>query len=202
MTTTSAKAGGFEARFFHKLYTEEFGNVSDGLSPSYSHLTVEDADYSLCARRLPCLTQFSKFEFGVCCSSRLNPPDACTLHLAPCPSLPSTRVAGKRALRAHQLGGLPPRRPQLRHWRRGRIRPNSPPGHGLFHHEVVLGSVGCEIRCILPQRFPMDSALVKEIASGVFVCLDFHPLHLCWIGPPLGRLTVQPRTKKCKGLVP
>jgi translation initiation factor 3 subunit I len=28
VTTTSAKAGGFEARFYHKIYAEEFGNVS------------------------------------------------------------------------------------------------------------------------------------------------------------------------------
>lgn len=33
MTTTSAKAGGFEARFFHKIYTEEFGNVRGHFGP-------------------------------------------------------------------------------------------------------------------------------------------------------------------------
>lgn len=33
VTTTSAKAGGFEARFFHKIYTEEFGNVRGHFGP-------------------------------------------------------------------------------------------------------------------------------------------------------------------------
>jgi len=33
VTTTSAKAGGFEARFFHKVYAEEFGNVRGHFGP-------------------------------------------------------------------------------------------------------------------------------------------------------------------------
>lgn len=33
VTTTSAKAGGFEARFFHKIYAEEFGNVRGHFGP-------------------------------------------------------------------------------------------------------------------------------------------------------------------------
>lgn len=33
MTTTSAKAGGFESRFFHKIYAEEFGNVRGHFGP-------------------------------------------------------------------------------------------------------------------------------------------------------------------------
>ncbi|KAG1670206.1 hypothetical protein FOA52_014982 [Chlamydomonas sp. UWO 241] len=33
VTTTSAKAGGFEARFFHKIFTEEFGNVRGHFGP-------------------------------------------------------------------------------------------------------------------------------------------------------------------------
>lgn len=33
VTTTSAKAGGFEARFFHKIYQEEFGNVRGHFGP-------------------------------------------------------------------------------------------------------------------------------------------------------------------------
>ncbi|KAL6764012.1 eukaryotic initiation factor [Haematococcus lacustris] len=33
VTTTSAKAGGFEARFFHKIYQEEFGHVRGHFGP-------------------------------------------------------------------------------------------------------------------------------------------------------------------------
>ncbi|MEW5303151.1 MAG: hypothetical protein WDW36_005871 [Sanguina aurantia] len=33
VTTTSSKAGGFEARFFHKIYQEEFGNVRGHFGP-------------------------------------------------------------------------------------------------------------------------------------------------------------------------
>eukprot|EP00775_Hariotina_reticulata_P001351 gene1351-1692_t len=33
VTTTSAKAGGFEARFYHKIYAEEFGNVRGHFGP-------------------------------------------------------------------------------------------------------------------------------------------------------------------------
>lgn len=33
VTTTSAKAGGFEARFFHKIYQEEFGSVRGHFGP-------------------------------------------------------------------------------------------------------------------------------------------------------------------------
>lgn len=33
MTTTSAKAGGFEARFYHKIYAEEFGSVRGHFGP-------------------------------------------------------------------------------------------------------------------------------------------------------------------------
>lgn len=33
VTTTSAKAGGFEARFYHKIFTEEFGNVRGHFGP-------------------------------------------------------------------------------------------------------------------------------------------------------------------------
>ncbi|WIA20372.1 hypothetical protein OEZ85_004795 [Tetradesmus obliquus] len=33
VTTTSAKAGGFEARFYHKVYAEEFGNVRGHFGP-------------------------------------------------------------------------------------------------------------------------------------------------------------------------
>ena len=33
VTTTSAKAGRFEARFFHKIYTEEFANVKGHFGP-------------------------------------------------------------------------------------------------------------------------------------------------------------------------
>lgn len=33
VTTTSARAGHFEARFFHKLYEEEFGNVKGAFGP-------------------------------------------------------------------------------------------------------------------------------------------------------------------------
>ena len=33
MTTTAAKAGGFEARFYHKIYAEEFGNVRGHFGP-------------------------------------------------------------------------------------------------------------------------------------------------------------------------
>lgn len=33
VTTTSAKAGGFEARFFHKIFMEEFGNVRGHFGP-------------------------------------------------------------------------------------------------------------------------------------------------------------------------
>lgn len=33
VTTTAAKAGGFEARFYHKIYTEEFGNVRGHFGP-------------------------------------------------------------------------------------------------------------------------------------------------------------------------
>lgn len=33
VTTTAAKAGGFEARFFHKIYQEEFGNVRGHFGP-------------------------------------------------------------------------------------------------------------------------------------------------------------------------
>lgn len=33
VTTTSAKAGGFESRFFHKVYAEEFGNVRGHFGP-------------------------------------------------------------------------------------------------------------------------------------------------------------------------
>jgi translation initiation factor 3 subunit I len=33
VTTTSAKAGGFESRFFHKIYAEEFGNVRGHFGP-------------------------------------------------------------------------------------------------------------------------------------------------------------------------
>jgi translation initiation factor 3 subunit I len=33
VTTTAAKAGGFEARFFHKIYAEEFGNVRGHFGP-------------------------------------------------------------------------------------------------------------------------------------------------------------------------
>lgn len=33
VTTTSAKAGGFEARFYHKIFTEEFGHVRGHFGP-------------------------------------------------------------------------------------------------------------------------------------------------------------------------
>lgn len=33
VTTTAAKAGGFEARFFHKIFTEEFGSVRGHFGP-------------------------------------------------------------------------------------------------------------------------------------------------------------------------
>mmetsp|Transcript_37121 Transcript_37121/g.82588 ORF Transcript_37121/g.82588 Transcript_37121/m.82588 type:complete len:325 (+) Transcript_37121:167-1141(+) len=33
VTTTAAKAGGFEARFYHKIYAEEFGNVRGHFGP-------------------------------------------------------------------------------------------------------------------------------------------------------------------------
>jgi hypothetical protein len=33
VTTTAAKAGGFEARFFHRIYQEEFGNVRGHFGP-------------------------------------------------------------------------------------------------------------------------------------------------------------------------
>jgi len=33
VTTTSAKAGGFESRFYHKIYAEEFGNVRGHFGP-------------------------------------------------------------------------------------------------------------------------------------------------------------------------
>ena len=33
VTTTSAKAGKFEARFFHKVFLEEFGNVRGHFGP-------------------------------------------------------------------------------------------------------------------------------------------------------------------------
>lgn len=33
VTTTAAKAGGFEARFYHKIYAEEFGSVRGHFGP-------------------------------------------------------------------------------------------------------------------------------------------------------------------------
>ncbi len=33
VTTTAAKAGGFEARFYHRIYQEEFGNVRGHFGP-------------------------------------------------------------------------------------------------------------------------------------------------------------------------
>lgn len=47
VTTTSAKAGGFESRFFHKIYAEEFGHVRGHFGPINS-IAVSPDGRSFC----------------------------------------------------------------------------------------------------------------------------------------------------------
>jgi translation initiation factor 3 subunit I len=51
VTTTAAKAGYFEARFFHKVFAEEFANARGHFSPINSGAQAGRA-YTLCARRV------------------------------------------------------------------------------------------------------------------------------------------------------
>jgi hypothetical protein len=51
VTTTAAKAGYFEARFFHKVFAEEFANARGHFSPINSGAQVGRA-CALCARRV------------------------------------------------------------------------------------------------------------------------------------------------------